>query len=132
MASAPLAQNGSPCCTRRPRMEICRCPLSHLISLLLFLFPSETACHPSGRRTSMMQAFRIWDVNQKTFYMRNNQLVAGYLQGSNTKLEVNTAHTAGLGPFLMHTISKFRARSQISQMDSGSRPSLCLSFPLVP
>lgn len=35
----------------------------------------------------MMQAFRIWDVNQKTFYLRNNQLVAGYLQGPNTKLE---------------------------------------------
>ncbi|XP_057599500.1 interleukin-1 receptor antagonist protein isoform X1 [Hippopotamus amphibius kiboko] len=34
-----------------------------------------------------MQAFRIWDVNQKTFYLRNNQLVAGYLQGPNTKLE---------------------------------------------
>uniref|UniRef100_A0A9R8QHX6 Interleukin-1 n=1 Tax=Equus caballus TaxID=9796 RepID=A0A9R8QHX6_HORSE len=31
--------------------------------------------------------FRIWDVNQKTFYMRNNQLVAGYLQESNTKLQ---------------------------------------------
>lgn len=31
--------------------------------------------------------FRIWDINQKTFYLRNNQLVAGYLQGSNTKLE---------------------------------------------
>ncbi|KAK1332861.1 hypothetical protein QTO34_006392 [Cnephaeus nilssonii] len=30
---------------------------------------------------------RIWDVNQKTFYLRNNQLVAGYLQGPNTKLE---------------------------------------------
>ncbi|XP_004609311.2 interleukin-1 receptor antagonist protein isoform X2 [Sorex araneus] len=34
-----------------------------------------------------MQAFRIWDINQKTFYLRNNQLVAGYLQGSNTELE---------------------------------------------
>ncbi|XP_005859479.1 PREDICTED: interleukin-1 receptor antagonist protein isoform X1 [Myotis brandtii] len=68
-------------------MAICRCPLSHLISLLLFLFPSETACRPSGRRPSKMQAFRIWDVNQKTFYLRNNQLVAGYLQGPNTKLE---------------------------------------------
>ncbi|XP_036118721.1 interleukin-1 receptor antagonist protein isoform X1 [Molossus molossus] len=30
---------------------------------------------------------RIWDVNQKTFYLRNNQLVAGYLQGPNTQLE---------------------------------------------
>ncbi|MEJ1271876.1 interleukin 1 receptor antagonist [Cricetulus griseus] len=34
-----------------------------------------------------MQAFRIWDINQKTFYLRNNQLIAGYLQGPNTKLE---------------------------------------------
>ncbi|XP_038609679.1 interleukin-1 receptor antagonist protein-like isoform X1 [Tachyglossus aculeatus] len=31
--------------------------------------------------------FRIWDVSQKTFYLRNNQLVAGYLQASNMALE---------------------------------------------
>ncbi|KAM8785243.1 interleukin-1 receptor antagonist protein [Rhynchonycteris naso] len=48
---------------------------------------SEIACCPSGKRPCKMQAFRIWDINQKTFYMRNNQLVAGYLQGPNTKLE---------------------------------------------
>ncbi|VFV46503.1 interleukin-1 receptor antagonist protein isoform X3 [Panthera pardus] len=48
---------------------------------------SETACHPLGKRPCRMQAFRIWDVNQKTFYLRNNQLVAGYLQGPSTKLE---------------------------------------------
>ncbi|XP_029793642.1 interleukin-1 receptor antagonist protein isoform X2 [Suricata suricatta] len=48
---------------------------------------SETACHPLGKRHCRMQAFRIWDVNQKTFYLRNNQLVAGYLQGPNSKLE---------------------------------------------
>ncbi|KAM7078710.1 interleukin-1 receptor antagonist protein isoform 2-T2 [Molossus nigricans] len=47
----------------------------------------ETACRPSGKRPCVMQAFRIWDVNQKTFYLRNNQLVAGYLQGPNTQLE---------------------------------------------
>ncbi|XP_032956872.1 interleukin-1 receptor antagonist protein isoform X1 [Rhinolophus ferrumequinum] len=68
-------------------MGACRCPTSHLISLLLFLFPSETACRPSVKRPCKVQAFRIWDVNQKTFYLRNNQLVAGYLQGPNTKLE---------------------------------------------
>ncbi|XP_077629549.1 interleukin-1 receptor antagonist protein isoform X1 [Crocuta crocuta] len=68
-------------------MEICRCPFSYLISFLLFLFYSETACHPMGKRVCRMQAFRIWDVNQKTFYLRNNQLVAGYLQGPSTKLE---------------------------------------------
>ncbi|XP_025116925.1 interleukin-1 receptor antagonist protein isoform X2 [Bubalus bubalis] len=91
----------------------------YLICLLLFLFRSETACHPLGKRPCEMQAFsqelygltdplplsswalqghlmrwvlpapfhRIWDVNQKIFYLRNNQLVAGYLQGPNTKLE---------------------------------------------
>uniref|UniRef100_A0A8C6CUR1 Interleukin-1 n=3 Tax=Moschus TaxID=68410 RepID=A0A8C6CUR1_MOSMO len=59
----------------------------YLICLLLFLFHSETACHPLGKRPCEMQAFRIWDVNQKIFYLRNNQLVAGYLQGPNTKLE---------------------------------------------
>ncbi|XP_024414322.1 interleukin-1 receptor antagonist protein isoform X1 [Desmodus rotundus] len=68
-------------------MGICRCPVSQLISLLLFLFASETACRPSGKRLCKMQAFRIWDINQKTFYLRNNQLIAGYLQGPNTKLE---------------------------------------------
>ncbi|XP_037060624.1 interleukin-1 receptor antagonist protein isoform X2 [Peromyscus leucopus] len=49
-------------------------------------FP-EAACRPSGRRPCKMQAFRIWDINQKTFYLRNNQLIAGYLQGPNTRLE---------------------------------------------
>ncbi|XP_049640399.1 interleukin-1 receptor antagonist protein [Suncus etruscus] len=61
---------------------------SYLIALLFFLFHSETTtCHPMGQRDSKMQAFRIWDINQKIFYMRNNQLVAGYLQGPNTDLE---------------------------------------------
>ncbi|XP_017519478.1 interleukin-1 receptor antagonist protein isoform X5 [Manis javanica] len=47
----------------------------------------ETACLPLQKRPCRMQAFRIWDVNQKTFYLRNNQLIAGYLQGPNIKLE---------------------------------------------
>ncbi|XP_076989799.1 interleukin-1 receptor antagonist protein-like isoform X2 [Tamandua tetradactyla] len=49
----------------------------------------EAVCRPSGKRPCRMQVqvFRIWDVNQKTFYMRDNQLVAGYLQGANAKLE---------------------------------------------
>ncbi|XP_073097224.1 interleukin-1 receptor antagonist protein isoform X3 [Manis javanica] len=49
--------------------------------------PPETACLPLQKRPCRMQAFRIWDVNQKTFYLRNNQLIAGYLQGPNIKLE---------------------------------------------
>ncbi|XP_003417541.1 interleukin-1 receptor antagonist protein-like [Loxodonta africana] len=68
-------------------MEIFRCPLSHLISLILLLFYSEAACGPTKRRLYKMQTFRIWDVNQKVFYLSNNQLVAGYLQAANAKLE---------------------------------------------
>ncbi|XP_043842240.1 interleukin-1 receptor antagonist protein isoform X2 [Dromiciops gliroides] len=47
----------------------------------------ETASFPFKKMTSKKQAYRIWDIYQKTFYLRNNQLVAGYLQGMNTKLE---------------------------------------------
>ncbi|XP_010637788.1 interleukin-1 receptor antagonist protein isoform X1 [Fukomys damarensis] len=67
-------------------MEICKDSFSLLFSLF-FLFHSEAACRPFGRRPYKMQSFRIWDINQKTFYLRNNQLVAGYLQVPNTKLE---------------------------------------------
>ncbi|XP_023598592.1 LOW QUALITY PROTEIN: interleukin-1 receptor antagonist protein [Trichechus manatus latirostris] len=62
-------------------------PLSYLISLILLLFHSEAACGPTQRRPYKMQTFRIWDVNQKVFYLSNNQLVAGYLQAANAKLE---------------------------------------------
>lgn len=67
-------------------MEICKGPYSLLFSLL-FLFHPEAACRPCGRRPYKMQSLRIWDINQKTFYLRNNQLVSGYLQAPNTKLE---------------------------------------------
>uniref|UniRef100_A0A286XLP7 Interleukin-1 receptor antagonist protein n=1 Tax=Cavia porcellus TaxID=10141 RepID=A0A286XLP7_CAVPO len=48
---------------------------------------SKAACRSLGRRPCKMQSFRIWDINQKTFYLRNNQLFAGHLQMPNTKLE---------------------------------------------
>ncbi|XP_006876514.1 PREDICTED: interleukin-1 receptor antagonist protein [Chrysochloris asiatica] len=68
-------------------MEMFRCSLSHLISLIFLLFHSEAACGPTRRRLCKMRTFRIWDVNQKVFYVSNNQLVAGYLQAANAKLE---------------------------------------------
>lgn len=46
--------------------------------------------------------FRIWDINQKIFYMRDNQLVAGYLQGHNSDLEekIDLVPTEPNGVFL--------------------------------
>ncbi|XP_004633194.1 interleukin-1 receptor antagonist protein isoform X2 [Octodon degus] len=67
-------------------MEVFKGPYS-LLFFLLFLFHSEAACRPFGRRLYKIHSFRIWDVNQKTLYLRNNQLVAGYLQVPNTDLE---------------------------------------------
>ncbi|XP_055966687.1 interleukin-1 receptor antagonist protein-like [Sorex fumeus] len=74
-------------------MDICK-NYSHLIALLFFL------CHPEASRfttkTGFMKVpsirvlllFRIWDLHQKVFYLRNNQLFAGHLQGANSELEV--------------------------------------------
>uniref|UniRef100_A0A8C3S1V3 Interleukin-1 n=1 Tax=Chelydra serpentina TaxID=8475 RepID=A0A8C3S1V3_CHESE len=36
---------------------------------------------------SLSLPFSLWDVTQKSLYLRNNQLVAGYLQGPNSALE---------------------------------------------
>ncbi|XP_036607323.1 interleukin-1 receptor antagonist protein [Trichosurus vulpecula] len=68
-------------------MDLCVCLRGFLITLFLFLFHSETASFPFKKMTSKKQAYRIWDIYQKTFYLKNNQLVAGYLQGTNTRLE---------------------------------------------
>ncbi|XP_004708053.1 interleukin-1 receptor antagonist protein isoform X1 [Echinops telfairi] len=68
-------------------MDIFRCTLCRLISLLLLLFHSETACRPTRGRRHSMGTFRIWDVNQKVFYLSHKQLVAGYLQAANANLE---------------------------------------------
>ncbi|XP_020819384.1 interleukin-1 receptor antagonist protein isoform X1 [Phascolarctos cinereus] len=68
-------------------MDLCVSLRGLLITVLLFLFHSETMSLPFEKMTSKKQAYRIWDIYQKTFYLRNNQLVAGYLQGPNTNLE---------------------------------------------
>ncbi|XP_048685585.1 interleukin-1 family member 10 isoform X1 [Caretta caretta] len=66
------------------------CWLSYLIVLFLCGFCSEA--HPSEiheKPAAQMKVFkyRLWDVAQKSLYLRNNQLVAGYLQGPNSALE---------------------------------------------
>ncbi|XP_067396425.1 interleukin-36 receptor antagonist protein-like [Emydura macquarii macquarii] len=43
-------------------------------------------CDKPAAQTNVYK-YRIWDVAQKSLYLRNNQLVAGYLQGPNSALE---------------------------------------------
>ncbi|XP_053905648.1 uncharacterized protein LOC104065648 [Cuculus canorus] len=45
-----------------------------------------TLCHGPTLQTKVFQ-YRIWDVNQKSLYLRADQLVAGHLQGANAALE---------------------------------------------
>ncbi|KAJ6658681.1 hypothetical protein lerEdw1_019841 [Lerista edwardsae] len=64
------------------------CPV--LSSVLVFLL---SAClgGEKGSAAPAAQAVvftsRIWDVNQKSLYLQNNELLAGYLQGPNSALE---------------------------------------------
>lgn len=43
-------------------------------------------CHAPAVQTKVFE-YRLWDVNQKSLYLRDDQLVAGHLQGANAALE---------------------------------------------
>ncbi|NWV80978.1 IL1RA protein, partial [Dasyornis broadbenti] len=43
-------------------------------------------CHTPALQTKVFE-YRLWDVNQKSLYLRDDQLVAGHLQGANAALE---------------------------------------------
>ncbi|NXJ27081.1 IL1RA protein, partial [Dicrurus megarhynchus] len=43
-------------------------------------------CRAPALQTKVFQ-YRLWDVNQKSLYLRDDQLVAGHLQGANAALE---------------------------------------------
>ena len=42
---------------------------------------------PPSVRPSVLPPRRIWDMNQQSLYLRDDQLVAGHLQGANAALE---------------------------------------------
>ncbi|KAM4883484.1 interleukin-36 receptor antagonist protein-like isoform 2-T3 [Sylvia borin] len=43
-------------------------------------------CQAPSLQTKVFQ-YRLWDVNQKSLYLRGDQLLAGHLQGANAALE---------------------------------------------
>uniref|UniRef100_A0A8C3II52 Interleukin-1 receptor antagonist protein n=1 Tax=Chrysemys picta bellii TaxID=8478 RepID=A0A8C3II52_CHRPI len=65
------------------------CWLSYLIVLFLFYCSEASPSNIHEKPATQMKVpkYRLWDVAQKSLYLRNNQLVAGYLQGSNSALE---------------------------------------------
>ncbi|XP_061448874.1 interleukin-1 receptor antagonist protein-like isoform X2 [Rhineura floridana] len=65
-------------------MEPHKCPASNI---LLFLLSVLCPDGDKGYAQAAVFRSRIWDVNQKSLYLQNNELVAGYLQGPNFALE---------------------------------------------
>ncbi|XP_021237646.1 interleukin-1 receptor antagonist protein-like isoform X3 [Numida meleagris] len=60
------------------------------LTLALLLLHAEAAgsvpCHGPTLQTKVFK-YRIWDMNQQSLYLRDDQLVAGHLQGANAALE---------------------------------------------
>ncbi|NXS52958.1 IL1RA protein, partial [Brachypteracias leptosomus] len=57
---------------------------------LLFLCAEaegSAPCHDMPTLQTKVFQYRIWDVNQKSLYLRDDHLVAGHLQGTNVALE---------------------------------------------
>uniref|UniRef100_A0A6J0SPJ9 Interleukin-1 n=1 Tax=Pogona vitticeps TaxID=103695 RepID=A0A6J0SPJ9_9SAUR len=55
----------------------------------IVLFVLAVCCSGGEKAGAQAAVFRsrIWDVSQKSLYLQNNELVAGYLQGPNSALE---------------------------------------------
>ncbi|NXD32729.1 IL1RA protein, partial [Spelaeornis formosus] len=59
------------------------------LSLALLFLRAEaegSGCRGRALQTEVFQ-YRLWDVNQKSLYLRDGHLVAGHLQGANAALE---------------------------------------------
>ncbi|CAN8205609.1 unnamed protein product [Coccothraustes coccothraustes] len=60
------------------------------LSLALLFLRAEAEgfapCQAPALQTKVFQ-YRLWDVNQRSLYLRDDQLVAGHLQGANAALE---------------------------------------------
>ncbi|NXX25982.1 IL1RA protein, partial [Nicator chloris] len=68
------------------------------LSLALLFLRAEAEgfapCQAPALQTKVFQ-YRLWDVNQKSLYLRGDQLLAGHLQGANAALEGDTGTRPG-------------------------------------
>lgn len=74
---------------------------------------------------AQLSCFRIWDVSQKSLYLQNNELVAGYLQGPNSAVEGESS-----GPSRLDVIELMGAAGGPSSgralQNASKEVSLCL------
>uniref|UniRef100_A0A8C5NJ16 Interleukin-1 receptor antagonist protein n=1 Tax=Junco hyemalis TaxID=40217 RepID=A0A8C5NJ16_JUNHY len=76
---------------------------------------------PSGGTAVPASPARLWDVNQRSLYLRDDQLVAGHLQGANAALEekVFWVPNRALQPARLPVILGIRSGSRCLRTERG-------------
>nr|CCD83119.1 secretory interleukin-1 receptor antagonist [Gallus gallus] len=95
------------------------------LTIALLLLHAEAAgsvpCRAPALQTKVFK-YRIWDMNQQSLYLRDDQLVAGHLQGANAALEEKVF-------WVPNRFFKHELQPVIMGIRNGTR---CLACPAAP